>query len=85
MSERDSALRKLSAVEFARWELHVYLDTHPGDKSAIAKLEEYEKKAKTMRREYEAKFGALTLDTSWGADEWLSNPWPWDYDKEDDK
>ncbi|MBR6551257.1 MAG: spore coat protein CotJB, partial [Clostridia bacterium] len=28
MNERNRLLQKLSAVQFAMWELHLYLDTH---------------------------------------------------------
>ena len=41
MTEREKMLRRLSSVEFAAHELHIYLDTHPNDKAAGAALAVY--------------------------------------------
>lgn len=36
MTPREKLLLRLSSAQFARWELHMYLDTHPNDMQAIA-------------------------------------------------
>ena len=41
MSNRTAALYKLSSVQFAALELHIYLDTHPGDVETQKKYNEY--------------------------------------------
>jgi len=83
MSEREALLRRLSSAKFAAWELHMYLDTHPGDAMAAAKYEEYSMKAKKMTADYESEFGPLTIGGPAGNVEWLSNPWPWENEKEE--
>ncbi|MBR4867651.1 MAG: spore coat protein CotJB [Clostridia bacterium] len=80
MSERESLLRRISVARFAAWELHIYLDTHPHDKQALKKFEEYQTKANQLTAEYERKYGPLTAndvygDSSW---QWIHSPWPWE-------
>ena len=77
MTERERMLRRLSAVEFAAHELHIYLDTHPNDTSAGAALNEYEKQAAVLRKEFEEKFGPLTPGDDGNRWAWIADPWPW--------
>ncbi len=77
MSNREQCMRQLCAADFALWELHLYLDTHPEDLQMLALYKKYEAKAIVLRREYEEKFGPLTTQSGQGV-EWLKNPWPWD-------
>ena len=44
MNSREKLLRSLSSVQFALWELHLYLNTHPNDLSALAMHEKYDMK-----------------------------------------
>lgn len=83
MSKREKLLRSLSAAQFALWELHVYLDTHPTDLEAIALHEKYEKKYHALRSEYEANYGPLSPVSGEGVS-WLQEPWPWDAEGRDD-
>ena len=82
MSEREKLLRKLSAVEFAAHELHVYLDTHPGDNSAGAALDKYENHARKLRSEFESKFGPLTPGDDGSRWAWIADPWPWNNEED---
>lgn len=84
MSERERLMKHLSSYDFAVIELHIYLDTHPHDKAAAAKLAEYEKKAAELRSEYEKKFGPITsTDITANRWAWISDPWPWNTSGED--
>ncbi|MCH5352291.1 MAG: spore coat protein CotJB [Acutalibacter sp.] len=79
MSEKDALRRRIYAVEFAAWELHLFLDTHPNNNEAAAKLEEYRMRAEKLRKEFEEKYGPIgetTQNTSRWA--WISDPWPWE-------
>ncbi len=76
--DKCSLLRELSSVEFAAWELHLYLDTHKCDKKALEMHEKYTKRAAELKEEYEECFGPLTHKSESGP-EWLKNPWPWEY------
>lgn len=72
-------LRKLASLDFAAAELHIYLDTHPDDLTAADMLAKYEAKGSDVRREFEEKFGPLTVmnenGNRWA---WIADPWPWD-------
>ena len=77
MNERKRLLSKLSAAQFAAWEIHIYLDTHPCDRAAHSLYEKYNAEAQALKKEYVSKYGALTA--AYGeTDEWLRDPWPWD-------
>lgn len=79
---RNKALIKLSAVQFAAWELHMYLDTHPEDKQAKMRYSELMSEYSLLKSEFESKFGPITKPAT--GNEWLSDPWPWDITKESD-
>ena len=79
MNEKDALRRRIYAVEFASWELHLFLDTHPNNNEAAEKLEEYRRRAGKLRKEFEEKYGPIgetTQNTSRWA--WISDPWPWE-------
>lgn len=79
MSEEQMMRKRYDAVRFACWELHLFLDTHPNNKEAARRLEEYSARAAKLKKEFEEKFGPLgetSQNTSrW---EWVSDPWPWE-------
>ncbi len=80
MKDMKSISTSLSAAQFAMWEMHLYLDTHPEDISALRLYSKYEDKYKMLKREYEAKYGTLYGNTGTPGVNWLKNPWPWDYE-----
>ena len=83
MTKREKMLRSLSAAQFALWELHVYLDTHPTDLEAIELHEKYEKKYRALKHEFEAEYGPLSPTAGEGV-AWLQDPWPWEPVRRDD-
>ncbi len=83
MSEKEKMLRRLGAMDFAIWELHIFLDTHPNNRRALKTYNDYVEKRMILAEEYEEKFGPLHL----GREEtdkwtWINSPWPWEYEKE---
>ena len=74
---KTELLKKLSAAEFALWDLHLYLDTHPGDLAAVGLYNKYYKKYMMLREEYESVCGKLSARNAQGV-EWLKDPWPWE-------
>lgn len=80
VNERAKALRTLLAAQFATWELHLYLDTHPDDCEAKERHSKYAARAKTLQKAFEEKYGPLTPRAGSGKD-WLRNPWPWDLEE----
>jgi len=77
MSNREAMLKKLSAAQFAVWEMHLYLDTHPWDLAMVEKHGRAMHKYKALKREFEETFCGLTPETAQGV-EWLKGPWPWE-------
>ncbi len=83
-NEQMALRRRLDAMRFACWELHLFLDTHPNNCDAARRLEEYRQRLARAVKEYEEKFGPLgesSKTTSRWA--WISGPWPWDIEGED--
>ena len=82
MNEKEMMLRRLSGAQFAMWETHIFLDTHPNNDAALAALEKYTEKYKKLMAEYEQKYGPLVSGTVFaeGGFKWLNDPWPWEGD-----
>ena len=80
LSEKEMLLRRLSSAQFAAWEMHIYLDTHPNDRSALMSMQKYEDKARALRKEYERRFGPIRPFDMYGDArfEWVKDPWQWD-------
>lgn len=77
MNERNKLLGKISSAQFALWELHMYLDTHPCDLAATEMCEKYKKETDFLINEYEKNFGPLYSDNCENCN-WISEPWPWE-------
>ena len=76
----NSLLKRLQEVEFALYELTLYLDAYPESKEALMHYHSLLDARKTLVAEYQAKHGPLTMygnesTTSW---DWASTPWPWE-------
>ncbi len=80
VNERGKCLRTLSAAQFAMWELHLYLDTHPDDCEAKERHKKYAARYEALKADFEEKYGPLSTKTGVG-DNWLRNPWPWDLEE----
>lgn len=75
-------LRRLSAAQFAVWELHMYLNTHSNDKKALEMYKKHLEHFNELKREFEDNFGPLTIGDG-SAAEWLQDPWPWEAEGDD--
>lgn len=80
MTSREAMLKKLGAAQFAAWEMHLYLDTHPWDLHMVEANTKAAMKAKVLRDEFEEKFCPLTASKASGV-EWLKGPWPWEIEE----
>ena len=73
--------RRISAVDFALWELQLFLDTHPQCTEALQKREQLMAERHQLISQYEAHFGPLVLtsrDVQGDCWSWTNDPWPWD-------
>lgn len=84
MNDRDALLRRISAAQFAAWETHLFLDTHPDDEAALQNMNRYRETANELIRDFEKQFGPLTIADVYGDTRfsWLDSPWPWDAERE---
>lgn len=80
MNEKEKLLRRLSAAQFAMWETHIFLDTHPNDEAALAALKKYTDRYTGFLKEYEEKYGPIVGNAVNGGTEysWVRDPWPWE-------
>ncbi|HEX3027330.1 MAG TPA: spore coat protein CotJB [Clostridia bacterium] len=81
MNEKGMLLNNLSAVAFSMVDLHLFLNTHPENASAIALFSQYRQKYMALVAEYERMYGPLSAvngvqDNRWA---WIRSPWPWEY------
>lgn len=72
----DCLMNRLMAARFSAWDLHLYLDTHPCDRTAVELLEKYKEKSAELLRDYENRYGPLSPSSGYGED-WTQGPWPW--------
>ena len=76
--EREPLLTKLSELDFAAFDMRLYLDTHPHDKKALDEYHAFVRQADSVRTEYEKNFGPLTAGSADGNYfDWIDEPWPW--------
>lgn len=75
-ASKSNLMHRLMAMRFSMWDLHLYLDTHPCDKTAAELLEKYKEKYPALLAEYEEKYGPISAANAHGED-WTKAPWPW--------
>ncbi len=86
LSEKEEALRKISAVDFAIHDIELFLDSHRENKKATELLKQYRKWREELVAEYEQKYGDFVTcvkdvkaRTPWS---WTNGPWPWEIEGE---
>ena len=76
---RDELMQKIMEYKFAINDMALFLDTHPCERRALEKHNEYVKNFKELKEEYERRYGPLSIETqvdSW--DKWVYDTWPWE-------
>ncbi len=83
--EKERLLLKIYETNFALNDISLYLDVHPNDSYIYDVFKNYVNTYKNYKKEYESKYGPLTLDSIDNTTySWINNPWPWE-DMEDAK
>ena len=81
MNEQAKMLTDIDALGFALVDLNLYLDINPDDRNALDLFNRYRREKETKLKEYESKYGPITLISDslnsypWS---WDDMPWPWD-------
>lgn len=85
LSDREKLLLVVQAYEFALYEIGLFLDTHPTDRTALAYFKQYMDLKNRAVADFTRRYGPLTMDnadtdmTTW---RWIENPWPWEIGSE---
>ena len=74
-------LGEIMELEFAVFDLALYLDTHQHDTQAIEMAAHYTDLLHTARKQYVEEHGPLSHGEAIqdGKYTWLQDPWPWEY------
>lgn len=80
-NDQAKMLTSIDALGFAMTDLNLYLDIYPNSKEHIDLFNRYRIEKNNLVREYENRYGPLTLDSDanntypWA---WEKAPWPWE-------
>ncbi|MGH4140022.1 spore coat protein CotJB [Clostridium sp.] len=82
MKNRMDLLKEITATEFVKEDLALFLNTHPMDQAALANYNFYVMESKGLKAIYEMNYGMLSEHSSpspypW---QWINDPWPWEND-----
>ncbi|MCM3742604.1 spore coat protein CotJB [Sporosarcina luteola] len=81
--EERLMMQRVQEADFVVVELTLYTNTHPNDEEALDQWREAIKEAARLRRQYENRYGPLSLysipseqaiEVGW---RWNQPPWPW--------
>ena len=81
MNAQAQLLTNIDALSFAMVDLGLFLDVNPNNQEAIKLFNQYREEKEKLTKEYESKYGPITLDSDslnsypWS---WNDIPWPWD-------
>ena len=77
---RCELLKKLQSYKFAAYDMPLYLDTHPKDKTAFKMYKDLVAMVKKLTMEFEEKYGPLTVKSAADFEtfRWTASPWPWE-------
>ena len=81
MNPQAELLTNIDALSFAMVDLGLLLDVNPNNQEALSLFNQYREQKENLTKEYESKFGPITLDSDslnsypWA---WDDMPWPWD-------
>jgi spore coat protein JB len=79
-ASQQDLMRQIMEYDFAAFDLHLYLDTHPDDERAIYLFNNCVEMSKKLREVYEPAYGPLTASASGMLRpfRWIVGPWPWE-------
>ena len=77
-------LEQIRAVDFALYEVVLYLDVYPHSCDALETYHKLKAQREALRKEYESICGPLTAfgNESGASWDWIASPFPWEYGAE---
>jgi len=73
-NEYDQDLVKLMAVSLYSHDLHLYLDVYPNDNKAFHLFKQYQNETNRLNKEFESKYGSMTVAGVGDAWDWVAFP-----------
>lgn len=78
-TEKERALYRVMALDFAINDLNLYLDLNPRDEEVFQTFKKYIEEHKKACKDYEKLYGPLKITKTTGSKyNWIDSPWPWD-------
>lgn len=77
-SEQEELLVSIGEYSFAAHDLNLYLDINPNDQNALNIFNRYYEQAQDLIKQYERKYGPLTVSASKTPFAWEASSWPWE-------
>lgn len=77
---REKLLSDIQKYNFTLYDLALYMDTHPTEKSALDMYRDINTKLNSLMEEYKNTYGPMNItenlsENSWT---WINSPWPWE-------
>ncbi len=78
--EQQLLLQDIQGLEFAAYDIALYLDTHPNDSAALYRHKRITEQLRQLLYLYETQFGITSIMGTETDDIWryVNGPWPWD-------
>lgn len=84
MNERAVLRKKIWELDFAIYELVLFLDTHPTSKRALELMRQFKRLREDTVSAYESRYGKYVVTAKdvepTGRWKWIDGPWPWEND-----
>lgn len=80
LSDREKAMKQLSAAALAAHDAQLFLNTHPDNLDAIDYFNKQKSNNDRLMQEYAATYGPITSHQTDSTTEWtwIDSPWPWE-------
>lgn len=80
INEENLMLLDIQKLEFAIYDIALYLDTHPNDQVALYKHKALTHQLMQLRNVYESRYGIMSVMNHEIGETWryISSPWPWE-------
>ena len=80
MNDRAKMLKKVQMYSFAVTDAALFLDTHPDCSEALAYYNKHKKLWEEAKKQFEAAYGPLSIDSDQNNDRWawVDCPFPWE-------
>ena len=85
MNDKKRLCKLIQTYSFILYETVLYLDGHPDCKKALEHYRKYKEKLLIATKQYEEKYGPMTITGQECGDtwRWVKEPWPWEYEEND--